>query len=748
MSSKLRSPLGALFGVLLLLLLAGVSLSEAIRVLIVCTVQVSTGAFFVSNFWFRRRLNLEEAIGLGFAVGATFSVVSEQVFLTTAINPIGWLIPSFIATVYYLVTKNRFAPDHHNQSVEKSNNLIWLGIGVLAILGPEWYWPAIPAALFAIAQLLTISQAMQRFSLRFKQALISVLRVLAVMMLGLGVYIRPSSWWIEDSDFGFFEALTVSFSNWGITENSLAVGSSIKYHWFVYAWMGGVTKAAQLPSWVMLSRAGIVIGVVAVVCLAWIAISYFCRSYISRVVALLIFCFFDSYPSWGSGFRIGLISSPSQLIGFAWLLAILVLIIEQQKQKVKYSSLLYLVLFTGAMLSKISHGVVGLSGLMFLATVELISKKKITLQRLSDVVVSLTTVVTLFLMFYFGANNATISPLKFPAAIQGELSKSAGVFIFSASVVLMLGFVNFQLTAVLGGLSSRSTRGNSVFLFCIGTGVSGVLLSLVIDVYMGAQLYFLHSATIVLLIFAACFTTNVIDSFVEKLLSARKLLLIVCVGFLSAIVAWLIPSLDSGSELAILLRLSRSAVLIIPLLFVLFLSISKKKSRELSAVVLMSSLGFASLGVGFYASNWLVTVSKEFASFDRNEQANLGTAELNGAMNWLRGSSDRNDVFASNNGGFLLSALSQRRGFMQSKYLLRRHTVFTADWESELDDRGDLLSRVFSSPNSVELKELYSRGVRWLIVDKSKIASADFTFFRESSFENDGYLIFDLDLLS
>jgi hypothetical protein len=165
-------------------------------------------------------------------------------------------------------------------------------------------------------------------------------------------------------------------------------------------------------------------------------------------------------------------------------------------------------------------------------------------------------------------------------------------------------------------------------------------------------------------------------------------------------------------------------------------------------MVLTSSLGFASLGVGLYASNWWVTVNKEFASFDRNEQANLGTAELNGAMKWLRDSSNHNDVFASNNDGFLLSALSQRRGFIQSKYLLRRHTVFTADWESELDDRGDLLSRVFSSRNGFELKELYSRGVRWLIVDKSKIASADFTFFRESSFENDGYLILDLALLS
>jgi hypothetical protein len=75
---------------------------------------------------------------------------------------------------------------------------------------------------------------------------------------------------------------------------------------------------------------------------------------------------------------------------------------------------------------------------------------------------------------------------------------------------------------------------------------------------------------------------------------------------------------------------------------------------------------------------------------------------------------------------------------------LRRHTVFSADWESELDDRGELLTRVFLSPSNVELKELYRRGVRWLIVDKSKIASADFTFLRETSFENDGYVILDL----
>ena len=743
----MRSVLGALFGVLLLLLLAGVSLSEAIRVLIVCTLQVSSGAFFVSKVWYRRRLKLEESIGLGFVVGATFSVVSEQVFLKTIISPIGWAIPIFIAAVYYFVSKNRSSSDTSDESVEDSKNLVWLGIGVLAILGPEWYWPAIPAVLFAVAQLLTISQVTQHLFLRFKKILVSSLRVLAVVILGFGVYIRPSSWWIEDSDFGFFEALTVSFSNWGVTGNSLAVGSSIKYHWFVYAWMGGVTKAAQLPSWVMLSRAGIVIGVVVVVCLAWIAISYFCRSHVSRVLALLLFCFFDSYPSWGSGFRIGLVSSPSQLIGFAWLLAIFVLIIEQQNQKVKYSPLLFSVLFTGAMLSKISHGAVGAAGLMFLVAVELISKRKLTLQRLLDVGASMTTVITLFFAFYYGANNASISPLKFPAAIQGELSSSSGLIVFGAAVFLILGFVNFQLLSIVGGLSDKSTRNDAVFLFCIGVGVSGVLLSSIIDVYMGAQLYFLHSAAIILLIFAACFMANAMTSIVHNFSSTRTLLFITCVGFLSAVVAWLIPSLDSGSGSAILLRLSRSVVLVIPILVALLIVISQKKLKMFSAVILVTLLSLASLGIGFYGSNWWVTLNREFASFDRNEEANLGTAELNNAMEWLKDESDQSDIFASNNDSFLLSALSHRRGFLQSKYLLRRHTVFTDEWEAELDHRGELLVQLFLDPSEIKLKQIADRGVRWLIVEKSKIAPEDLLFFRESNFENNEYLILSLKFL-
>ena len=744
----MRSVLGALFGVLLLLLLAGVSLSEAIRVLIVCTLQVSSGAFFVSKVWYRRRLKLEESIGLGFVVGATFSVVSEQVFLKTIISPIGWAIPIFIAAVYYFVSKNRSSSDTSDESVEDSKNLVWLGIGVLAILGPEWYWPAIPAVLFAVAQLLTISQVTQHLFLRFKKILVSSLRVLAVVMLGFGVYIRPSSWWIEDSDFGFFEALTVSFSNWGVTGNSLAVGSSIKYHWFVYAWVGGVTKAAQLPSWVMLSRAGIVIGVVAVVCLAWIAISYFCRSHVSRVLALLLFCFFDSYPSWGSGFRIGLVSSPSQLIGFAWLLAIFVLIIEQQNQKVKYSPLLFSVLFTGAMLSKISHGVVGLAGLMFLVAIQLISKRKLTLQRLLDVGASMATVITLFFAFYYGANNASISPLKFPAAIQGELSVFSGIQLVVSAIILLIGFVGFHLFSVASACFNNELRSDPVFIFIVGAGLAGLFLTLIVESFFGSQIYFLHSASVLLLVFAASLTANLSSNIRRLSKSNFMFCFLSIVGFFAAIISFSIPSLNSGSIPAIILRLSKSLVILIPISVAILFALRQEKAKKLVALLSFGAIGIANMSVGFSGVNWFSTLRREFSSYERNSEVNLGTSQLIIAMSWFRESSNSDDIFVSNNESFLLSALSHRRGFLQAEYLVRRHTVFTAEWESELDRRGELLTELFLDPNKSKLQQIADRGVRWLIVEKSKIAPEELLFFREPNFENNEYLILDLDLLT
>ena len=189
-------------------------------------------------------------------------------------------------------------------------------------------------------------------------------------------------------------------------------------------------------------------------------------------------------------------------------------------------------------------------------------------------------------------------------------------------------------------------------------------------------------------------------------------------------------------------------MILIPISVAILFALRQEKAKKLVALLSFGAIGIANMSVGFSGVNWFSTLRREFSSYERNSEVNLGTSQLIIAMSWFRESSNSDDIFVSNNESFLLSALSHRRGFLQAEYLVRRHTVFTAEWESELDRRGELLTQLFLDPNQSKLQQIADHGVRWLIVEKSKIAPEDLLFFRESNFENNEYLILDLDLLT
>ena len=106
------------------------------------------------------------------------------------------------------------------------------------------------------------------------------------------------------------------------------------------------------------------------------------------------------------------------------------------------------------------------------------------------------------------------------------------------------------------------------------------------------------------------------------------------------------------------------------------------------------------MSVSFSGVNWFSTLQREFSSYERNAENNLGTQQLISAMNWLRESSNPDDIFASNDQSFLLSALSHRRGFLQAEYLVGRHTASSENWSREINQRKEhfnLVSLTFFS---------------------------------------------------
>jgi hypothetical protein len=101
----------------------------------------------------------------------------------------------------------------------------------------------------------------------------------------------------------------------------------------------------------------------------------------------------------------------------------------------------------------------------------------------------------------------------------------------------------------------------------------------------------------------------------------------------------------------------------VPILAATIFALKQEKAKKFITLFSLGAIGVASMSVSFSGVNWFSTLQREFSSYERNAENNLGTQQLTSAMNWLRESSNPDDIFASNDESFLLSALSHRRGF-------------------------------------------------------------------------------------
>lgn len=730
-----------------LLLLANVNLIDTGKILVVCLLQIYSGAILMERLFYRRPLSVFERFGLGLPVGVAVSVAADLLFVQTAITQFAWVIPIIVIIALSWISNPRTTPITSFDHKKDSEALVWVVIGLFAVLGQEWFWPMPAAVFFMFASAIRFGYLF-KYKSRSRQIKASqILYGFGAVTLFIGLLVRPFSWWIEDSDFGFYEAFTYSLSNWGISDNLLATGTGLRYHWFVYEWSGLVSKSMDLTNWVMLSRGVIIVGSYSLVCLIWSILSRVTNQKKIAVFALLIVCFFDSVTSWGSGFRIGFISSPSQLVGFIWLFAIVLLVLDQDHQRVKLSPFLYIILFSGAMLSKVSHGVIALGGLLTVVLFEMLSTRKVLVPRFADAVTALAVTIFWFWRTYLGAENAQLSFLKFPEELLGTLKLWEGKPLWLAAAILLFGLVGYPTLGLVVGLVNESQRKGTLLIFSAGAGFLGLVVTLNVKSLFGSQLYFLHSASSVVLVITALLTIESIYFINSNYQSSWRIKSISVVGFLGAVVSWLIPTLNSGSESAIWISISKSGTFAIPIIlsFIFVLPTNSRFAfRRFSAIALV---GLCGLGIGFSMTNWTMVLKREFPSFNRNEVFNLGTTDLNSAMNWVEANTPQEIIFASNNESFLLSALSHRRGFLQSEEYVRRHTVLNSQWNDELTARRELVDRAFKSMSSSDLIEFSKSGVSTLIIDKSvqNIALASLPSGLTTRFENKTFIVLEID---
>jgi hypothetical protein len=666
--------------VALLLIATGTSTIGALSVSFVVLLQWLSGSVLWSTIKMAHRPSMLESIALGAPIGFALCTVFDQIFVLTPLRPIAWLIP--IALILVVLTRSSSIDGQPEQN-DTDFQLIAISIvGLLVGMSGIYfvYLAAIIPMLICVAAL---------FFLKFKSSLQRMLclvagivfSVAAIASLTMSTGVASSSLLgplIYDSDDHIFsEQMSWSIAHWGLGDNSSAVGTGIKYHWFSLAWSGLVSRASGAGPWIVNAH---LIPIISFLVLSLLLISVSQHKRKSIWLALLSpLCLFlaDDYLSPLKFYFTGV---PTNILSHIWLLSAALLFVCYPSEKSMKFRLIFVLLSAATILGKGPYGIVLLSGLFFAITYALFSKK--LPDRLSVIV---TAVVAIFILIasYFiflrepSGRNYVVSWYRFRTNIPNPLITripQGGIFAFVIGIVFIVIFLFMRyLVPIYFGIKKNVFPVQTFFF--IGCTCAG-LISFVLY-YEGSTTYFVNAALVTGVLSLIFYLTHTEELLIAPGVIRSKL----GVRFLFFVILY--------SVSRILLRQfeffinrhgydKETFVYLIPFLLFFLIATSDHLRRFDKRITLLSGLTIFIFINGFY---FVQKIDFSVPYYSQESVTKLVPPDDSEAMNWISKNVPINTVIATNrslcldqphctdlDGRTLVSALSRRRVLLDGRH--------------------------------------------------------------------------------
>ena len=696
---------------LILLLLVGISIPEAIWVVLVVLVQCIGGVLLWQRFQGQRCTDLKLVIGAGSTLGISLSTLSHQLLRSSMFSSVAWLLPASSALVLVIFTPDKFKSNVIQRTTSYGTTLCLVIIGLL----DQWWW------LFPVLILAAVFALMGKRPQMKKLFLFAVLPVVA-----LSAYLRnvSSIWWIISNDAPYLESLSTSVEKFGPSGNISALGQSISYHWFSFAWVGLVSEVSAAGNWTVLTY---VLPVVSCLVIALLVQSITLKLTSSRVSAIVaatsVLLLSDVVTT----------TSPSQLFAFAPMLVAAYLFIDtisSPTQVGTYVLTYFFVFITFG--TKVSSGAV-LVGAMFATTI--FFNWNNYRRRFLFLFLLLFAVLVSYLYFFGttrGINSLTLGPSNLGGLKLMGRALGGGRFHFFAELFAVLLFFFPILSGLILTVGRKKVTENRIPVFFLAfICLTGFLLGIGLD-GVGTESYFLIATLPFSIMLVVVGLSQVLRTmphlFPHKWTSLLALtgiiigsLKLILIDFFSKHIQ---PSLIASSLPFILFYFS---ILLIGITN--YWCLRKKPFRLISFYFIISLLLSSSL-IGEsvwqrieFAKGAVTTQNRPDSGFDRDNYF-AGSPSRIEALHWLRSNSPSDAVVATNRfclsttycgpyKWFLASAISKRQMFIEG-YYYSVGVYPEPDWAQK---RIDVSERFSQQANASDLDYLKDEGVSYFIVD-------------------------------
>jgi hypothetical protein len=745
---------------------------DYLKVFLVLAPQLIAGCLIYLMILKRDEVALVELLSIGGVFGIVTSTIFDQIFVNLQLPRIGWLVPLLVVLVVFRIGQNNQAivlPKIQTEQAFKKTILPILAISAAA-LGTEWFWLFPSGVLFCFAAFLSIAPARTYSRIAIRLTNLAALIAGVIMIAN-----RPKIWWfLYDDDYAFLQGLSHSLANWGINDYFLQSGIQTRYHWFTYAWVGLVERSSTATTFFVLTRIAPVIFAVLVTGVIWSLINQFSTSKLRTFVATLVTMCASSNSIWGGGTKILFLASPSQFYAFAALFTGVFLLLQSNKNLIRYPTIIVSMFSFATILSKTMHGVVFAAAVLFALAAQPLIKRRI---QKSQIVVLLGSIFSLLLTYFvFIANSEAgkVFEIRFGDffwQLQGDARLLPENVIDVIGFLTVIGFAVLPLLIVFANCANSKLKNlNLIDLLSIGAILSGISLALIVLAAWGENLYFLQAS---ISLSTALGLASLTSKNFQLQIPFRSLLKLLIYGVTLCLLSFMIPSLNSGAKFAIIIRSMKiyaPAWIIISLLAVKILIEVKQRKATFSSVF-KSVIITSAMVVTFSVINWLDTAPRKNDEFSRNGETYIADIDLSDLTRWVNENTTERAVVASNFGwpkieqddfkNFRAPCLWYRNkeieletcmrtkdallvAYMHRRTWLQATSVHYTGFTPEMDLRQTTTLGFAAEPNAEHLQQMESDGVTWYVVDRSTTDRTNWEPYATVRYTNDSFYVLEL----
>jgi hypothetical protein len=725
----------------------------ALKIAVILLLQIFTGNEFYSKFLKSRSISLVEAASIGFSLGALIWLLFDQLFIALSLPHVGWLVPVFIAAFVRL-----WGGAKTNQSREYSlpdfDTVAWIVIASMVGISGEWVWP-FPFAMLATL-VLSIRKLKKINNANYDRSAIGILAITGVATL----VTRPSIWWITQSDTHFYQAISTSVAKWGFRDSILTSGYSLKYHWFPYAWTGMVSRISDAPDWVVLTRVGPLIATLCIIALVWTITLRLIENRSAAIVGVFVFAASPVFGDWSLSINLAMFGSYSQHFATIWLLPIVLWMIDVARGALRAQWALVSIFLVGLVGGKVSHAAVALVAVLGFELVRFFQQRENRIGSIVEALFAIGTVVGATLYLFGTGGSLTWRPASWVPYLQGDLYDFRGLKLILATTILLLGMLSLAAVVLVRGMF------NNRKFTCVYAGVflaiiAGVIASNFSNFPTDPNgLFFVHSPLIVAYSLISAVLFKSLDL---RFVSKSMVLLLVAPAFTGAsalFLASLIPDLNSGSVLAILLRTSRSLTPVVAFVLVMALIFVVNKVAPISKLGLysMTLISLVTISLGSFVAKSTTELPKNYRNFESEGDSFIESSDLRSLSTWFNENTASSEIYASNcfcegvectsvdySRKSLLAAVVDRRTLVQSPWLAASYSADGNQNSSyDLNNRISVSVNFATVPTSADFTMLKNWSVGWYVVDLEVTPSNYWTNSDAKVYENNSYFVIDL----